>query len=119
MLPLPILIALGVVLGYVVLSPAGPLGPAPPSPQPQPVPPMPSATPIATTPATSDAVPPFVSGFEHVWFGPEHWTGLQHTTPTSTPRPVRITRLNQLRAAAPALQHSAIAVARNIAARRP
>jgi len=77
-IPLPILIGLGLVLGYIVLSPAGPLG-APSQPPTPPAPPPPGQggggtpgagpTPLPFPPAApnagnqADAVPPFVPGF--------------------------------------------------------
>lgn len=111
MLPLPILIGLGLVLGWVVLSPAGPMGPPQPTPTPTPPTPEPWPSPPATTATTppTDAVPPFVSGFEHVWHGPEHWRGLQHVSPNPTP-PVGIRHRTTLRAPMPPTHASNLAI---------
>lgn len=60
MLPWPILAAGGLVLAWIVLSPAGPTGA--PS-QPQGLPPLPPPPAPAPSAQGDDTEPPFVSGF--------------------------------------------------------
>ena len=92
-LPLPILVALGLVGAWLVFTPASPTSPfqgtpggagggAPPSPPP----PSPGAS---VNPTTSDAVPPFVSGTGSAsgWGYPVYGSvGARHHRPKRTPR---------------------------------